>query len=133
MAIQPGNIVDENAKILGQHNGIAFFTIGQKKGLGLSHNDYFVVRLDAQKNQVIVSKSASLKEDKIILSTYHLTNHLSENEKRTVSIRIRGIDSVPAIPGVLKYDSSGKLEVNFAQPARGITPGQSIVFYQDDI
>jgi tRNA-specific 2-thiouridylase len=132
-SLRPGNIVDETGKILGKHRGLAFFTIGQKKGLGLPGNKYFVVRLDDANNQVVVSKSASLKTSKIYLSSYYLSYPPSAKEEHKVDIRIRGIDSVPTIPGTLKIIQTKGLEVNFDHPAWGITPGQSIVFYLNDV
>ena len=132
-SLRPGNIVDENGEILGRHNGLAHFTIGQKKGLGLKDNTYFVLHLDAKNNQVVVSKTASLKTHQIALSEYYLTEPLAKNEKKNVAIRIRGIDKVPAIPGQLKIEDDQKLHVHFDEPAWGITPGQSIVFYWDDL
>lgn len=132
-SLRPGNIVDETGRILGKHRGLAFFTTGQKKGLGLPDNKYFVVRLDYSNNQVVVSKSASLKTSKIYLSNYYLSALPSGKELLEVDIRIRGIDTVPTIPGTLKIIQPIGLEVNFDHPAWGITPGQSIVFYRDDV
>jgi len=132
-SLHPGNIVDETGKIMGQHKGLAFYTIGQKKGVDLPDSKYFVVRLDTANNEVVVSKSASLKTNKIYLSNYYLSALPSEKKEYKVDIRIRGIDAVPTIPGTLRIIQLKRLQVNFDYPAWGITPGQSIVFYQDDV
>jgi tRNA-uridine 2-sulfurtransferase len=131
-SITTGDIVDEAGTILGQHPGIPFFTIGQKKGLGLSDKDYFVKQLDSKSNRIIVSKTASLATTSLLLNSFHLSRPLNRDEKADVAIRIRGIDKVPPIPGNIKKEFNG-LRVNFYEPAWGITPGQSIVFYKDDL
>ncbi|MGQ1891186.1 tRNA 2-thiouridine(34) synthase MnmA [Thermophagus sp. OGC60D27] len=132
-SLKPGDIVTEEGEVVGRHNGIAHFTIGQKKGLGLPDKAFFVISLEAETNRVVVSKSASLETGQVILSDYYLTEPLQKDEQRSAAIRIRGIDAVPPIPGIFKEQDDERLLVTFKNPAWGITPGQSVVFYQDDL
>jgi len=131
LTINHGDIVDETGKTLGQHPGLPFFTIGQKKGLGLKEKNYFVKQMQRESNKIIVSKSATLSTKTLTLSSFHLTPSLLPNKRYDVDIRVRGIDKVPSLPGTicLKED---KLKVDFVEEAWGITPGQSIVFYTKD-
>jgi len=130
-SIKPGNISDQQGNILGQHPGLPFFTIGQKKGLDLDDPAYFVTRMDALTNQIVVSKTDSLETHSHKLTDFHIAKPLRDNETVEVSIRIRGLDKVPEIPGRIMMQRN-KLLVFFDKPAWAVTPGQSIVFYQYD-
>lgn len=130
-SISPGEIKDEEGKKLGTHSGLAFFTIGQKRGLGLEDKEYFVKHMEKETNKIVVSKSATLSTKILTLSSFHLTPSLLPDKKYAVDIRVRGIDKVPSLQGTisLKEDT---LQVEFTEEAWGITPGQSIVFYKND-
>ncbi|MGM0375598.1 MAG: tRNA 2-thiouridine(34) synthase MnmA [Bacteroidota bacterium] len=129
--IQPGEIIDEEGAVLGQHSGLAYFTIGQKRGLGLANKNLAVASMDAHSNRITVANAKSLTSLHLTLRDYHLTDPLEKDQSREVSIRIRGIDTVPSIPGQIHIDEQG-LQVKFYNKAHGLTPGQSIVFYKDE-
>ncbi|PWD98128.1 tRNA 2-thiouridine(34) synthase MnmA [Marinilabilia rubra] len=130
--IQEGEIVNESGKVIGKHQGIPFFTIGQKRGLNLEDKSYRVIDLDSENNRVVVSKTANLETSQLTLKSFYLSESLYENEAEEVHIRIRGLDKVPPIPGRITHIEGG-LNVIFDVPAWAITPGQSIVFYQNDL
>ncbi|MFO8001529.1 MAG: tRNA 2-thiouridine(34) synthase MnmA [Marinilabilia sp.] len=129
ITVKPGEIVDENGNILGHHPGIPFFTIGQKRGLGIKDRNYSVSSMDASNNRLVVSPNGPPKTIQLFLPRYFMTESLPKGEEQKVSIRVRGIDNVPELPGRIRPDSGG-LQVIFDQEAIGITPGQSIVFYR---
>lgn len=131
LIISHGEIVNEAGQKLGQHPGIPFFTIGQKRGLKLEEKNYFVKHLERESNKIIVSKSATLSTKSLTLSSFYLTPSLFLNKKYAVDIRVRGIDKVPSLPGTVSLKND-KLEIDFTEEAWGITPGQSIVFYIND-
>jgi tRNA-specific 2-thiouridylase len=131
LTIDHGEIVDETGKTLGQHPGLPFFTIGQKRGLGLEDKEYFVKQMEPESNKIVVSKSATLSTDTLTLSGFQLTPSLPFNEEYEVDIRVRGIDKVPSLPGTITLKGN-YLQVDFTKEAWGITPGQSIVFYKND-
>lgn len=130
--IQQGEIVDEAGDVLGQHDGIPYFTIGQKRDLNLKDKSYRVIDLDAENNRVVVSKTSTLETSQLTLKSFYLTDSLNDNQSKEVLIRIRGLDKVPPIPGQIFRHQDG-LNVTFDSPAWAITPGQSIVFYQNDL
>ena len=117
----PGEIIDTNKKVVGEHNGLWFYTIGQRKGIKLAGGPYYVLDKNIKKNQLIVTKNEKdlyAKELKV-----KEVNWLSEKElpiKVKVKVRYRS-EAVSAT-----FD--GK-KVVFIKPQRAITSGQSAVFY----
>jgi tRNA-specific 2-thiouridylase len=131
LTIEHGEIVDETGKTMGRHPGLPFFTVGQKRGLGLEDKEYFVKQMDKESNKIVVSKSATLSTDSLTLQNFHLTPTLPLNKKYDVDIRVRGIDKVPSLAGSITLKENNLL-VDFTEEAWGITPGQSIVFYENN-
>ena len=129
--ITPGEIVDENGTVLGQHPGLPYFTIGQKRGLGLKNKNLAVAGMDTDANSITVADAASLKCTKLFLRDYHLIIPFEKEQKRNVSVRIRGFDKVPSIPACITMKEQS-LQVEFLEKAHGLTPGQSIVLYEND-
>lgn len=122
-----GNIIDENGKILGKHNGIINYTIGQRKGLGLAGGPYYVKQLDPQKNSVIVSDKTHLGVDNIVLKEVRFIN---EEFVGKCYVKVRSAsEKHPA--AIVKSD--GDYIVRFDCPEYGVAPGQHCVFYVDDM
>jgi len=126
----PGDIVDNRGKILGQHRGIAFYTIGQRHGLGLaSGKPLYVVRIEPESNRIVLGHEKELYSQK--LTTYKL-NWISGKAPRqpiTAQARIRYKAKEAEASLFFRNDS---VNVNFAQPQKAVTPGQAIVFYNMD-
>ena len=127
-----GDIVDKSGKIVGKHNGIENYTIGQRKRLGISSNQpLYVVKLDKDKNQVVVDIEKGLFSTNLIAS--HLNwigvEKIKEPFSAKVKIRYRHSEALATI--YPKEDD--KIEVIFATPEKSITPGQVAVIYNDDI
>lgn len=131
ISIPHGSIQDESGKEIGKHNGLAYFTIGQKKGLQLEDKNYFVKSMHSESNTIIVSKTATLATERLALTNFQLPPFLESQCKYPVDIRVRGIDIVPSLPGIIEL-TPDSLNVSFSKEAWGITPGQSIVFYDGD-
>lgn len=124
-----GNIVDAKEKILGTHNGLAFYTIGQRKGINLSGGPFYVSGKDLMKNHLIISKQEKdlLRKDLVMRNI----NWISGKEpklpaKISAKIRYRH-DASPAV--VSRIPKSKIYSLKFKTPQRAITPGQSAVFY----
>lgn len=128
-----GEIIDTEGKVLGQHRGLYFYTIGQRKGLGIGGGiPYFVKSKNLEKNQLIVSKGVDpldLYQSEVVISELSWTNTaLAWPQKLKAKIRYRSQD-VDCI--VHKIDDN-KLKVEFIEPQRAITQGQFLVLYQGD-
>lgn len=123
-----GNIVDLNGNILGKHEGLYKYTIGQRKGLGISSKyPLYVCEINVKKNEIIVCKNEDLYKDKLIATNVNLL--VTELPSICMAkIRSRGEKALCQVQ--LK---NNKLYVTFKEKQRAITKGQSIVLYQDDI
>lgn len=127
---QTGSIVDTRGKILGNHAGLPRYTVGQRKGIGLSGREpWYVVRLLPEKNQLVVGSRQDLMTKRVRLKDMNWQNEPEGGEfSARVQIRYR---QLPAEANVRK---TGKTEavVEFAEPVRAVTPGQIGVLYQAD-
>ncbi|HEY80274.1 MAG TPA: tRNA 2-thiouridine(34) synthase MnmA [Anaerolineae bacterium] len=129
-AIRPGPILDLAGRELGQHHGLPFYTIGQRKGLGVSSRDrLFVVALERERNAVIVGPAAALERDSLIARDVNwISDALRSPLRATVKIRYKSADH----PATLIPLNEDRVEVRFDAPVRGVTPGQGVAFYQGD-
>ena len=134
--IECGNIIDVEGKVLGQHNGIIDYTIGQRKGLGIGgrkgieddNSALYVIGLDSKKHNVTVGSKELLACNKINISE---CNWIIDNPKKTkfnVLVKLR--NSSTPISGVINVNiDNGTSELNFDEPQYGISTGQAAVFY----
>ncbi len=129
--LQAGEIVDINGKILGRHDGLALYTIGQRQGLGLASNEpLYVLELDAASNRVVVGDKDQALHNGLFASELNWISGESPSKLTGITAKIRY--KAPEVAAELRPDDSGA-EVHFAEPQPAITPGQSVVFYQGDI
>jgi tRNA-specific 2-thiouridylase len=129
--LTPGPIVDGQGQVLGRHTGVAAYTIGQRKGLGLSAGrPLYVVGLDAERNTVTVGDAGALEHDRLVARAVNFIACDPPDGPIRVEAKIRHKHR-PAPATVRVLDDDGA-EVVFDEPQRAITPGQSVVFYQDD-
>lgn len=127
----PGNFVDEDGKILGTHQGIWHYTIGQRKGLNLAlGTPAFVKEIRPETNEVVIGGADSVFSDTMYVSD---VNYMA----------VEKLDGPTELCGKIRYahkgamcrvepQKDGRLKVVFHEPQRAITPGQAAVFYQDD-
>ena len=134
-AIEPGNIVDRDGTILGQHKGIIHFTIGQRRGLNLGNTDgkgepLYVVRLDAAAKQVIVGPRSALGRRYVHISEL---NWLGDAPLGTQPIRgsVKLRSTMAAIAATLTGDGQGGAHVVLDEAEYGLSPGQACVAYLD--
>ena len=126
--LRPGNFVNAEGKIIGQHAGLHQYTVGQRKGLQLnSLEPLYVLALDASKNEVVVGPESALFRKSAIVKNISWINEmdLGSTTKALAKIRYRSKESPVNI--TLLGDNS--IEVKFEVPQRAITPGQAMVFY----
>ncbi len=126
-----GNIVLSDGKVLGKHSGLFNYTIGQRKGLGVSYSEpLFVLGFDFNKNNLIVGTEKELYKKEILVSNVNLLlfDRLEDGLRLNVRIRYQGKDN----PATL-YNDNNKIRIVFDEEIKSPTPGQSAVFYLDDI
>lgn len=127
-----GNIVNRKGEVLGRHTGLYNYTIGQRKGLGISYKvPLFVIGFNKERNEVIVGEQQELyrKEMKVNEVNLLLMDKIEQPLDVTVKIRYA---SKPA-EAIINQTEAGNIQVIFKEPQRGITPGQSAVFYIGDV
>ena len=128
----PGDFIDQDGKVVGQHKGIAHYTIGQrdKLGIALGHPVY-VYKIDRQTNTVHVGPETCLYSAGFYAGQFNPVSIGIPKEKMAVEVRIRY--NAPQTPAYLTVLQNGKVRVEFAAPQKSVTPGQSAVFYKDDV
>ena len=128
-ACQPGDIVDTSGRILGQHNGIVHFTIGQRRRLNLSSPEpLFVIRLAPEKNQVIVGHHSELATQTVRLKEINwLLNPQKFEQGKECYVKFRS--SQEPLPAVVRVTHGGAI-VEFKDPEYGVSPGQACVFFE---
>lgn len=129
--VVPGDIVDERGHILGRHDGIIHYTIGQRKGLGLGGGDpLYVLRLDAERAEVVVGPRSALKRNILRLEG---VNWLGNANQREVVCSVRVRSTRPPRPATVIRDASGNgARVVLDDDEEGCAPGQACVFYDGD-
>jgi len=130
--LRPGDIVDRAGHVLGQHAGVPLYTIGQRKGLGIAAPaPLYVVALDMAKNQVVVGGKDEVYARGLIAEDLNwiALDQLTEPLHVTAKVRYGKREGQAAVMPL----ADGRVQVTFAEPQRAVTPGQSVVFYQDDV
>lgn len=131
MKPKPGEIVNSKGEVLGKHNGLYHYTIGQRKGLGISNPvPLFVLGFDKSKNQVIVGEEKELYKKEITVSSINLL--LVDSIEQEMEVEVKTRYSSKVAKAKLKQEAEN-IKVIFEEPQRAITPGQSAVFYKGDI
>lgn len=132
-AEKTGNIVDKDGNILGRHKGFSFYTIGQRKGLGISSEEpLYVLAFDRETNNIIVGKNEDLFKDELIATRLNLfsVSSLEGLDNLECFAKTRSRDILHKC--LLKKDGDN-FQVKFIDnKVRAITPGQGIVFYNDE-
>jgi len=125
-SFKDGDILDIKGKVIGKHDGIINFTIGQRKGIGIAHKEpLYVVSIDANKNQVIVGNREALTIKKIYLKNMNLLSDAKEH-KDNLYIKVRSTGRLIKAKLTLSKIAA---EVNLEEDETGISPGQACVFY----
>ncbi len=129
--IQEGTIVDQEGQVLGAHQGIPFYTVGQRRGLGISANTpLYVTELKVHDNTIVVGKNEDLLADTMQVEKVNLItmDKLTEPIRADVKIRYKDAGAAATISPL----GDTEVEVKFDQPRRAVTPGQAAVFYDGD-
>jgi len=129
----PGKIVNDKGEEVGEHQGIAFYTIGQRKGMGIAHTDpYYVKEILPEKNLLIVTDNKnSLLHSEFQIENINWMGLDNPSSEFTAEVKIRYLHP-PSKAKIIPLENNCA-RVVFENPQRAITPGQSAVFYDDDI
>ena len=127
-AVAPGNIVDLSGRVLGQHNGVIAFTVGQRKGLGLDHHEsLFVLRIDAARREVVVGPRSALAMKRVLLREMNWLDAVALGVRpREVLARVRSTRE--PVPAVVRATAGGA-EVVLHGVEEAVAPGQACVLY----
>ena len=132
-AMRPGPIVDRTGRRYGEHAGLPGYTIGQRKGLGISgaREPLFVLELDHANNTLVVGTAAELGGDALVATDVNWTNGspVAAGFRGQCKIRYKA----HALDCVLEPRPDGSVAVRFDEPVRGISPGQGAIFYAGDL
>ena len=126
----PGNIVDTDGNVLGRHDGLEFFTVGQRRGLGVPNGKpRYVIGINPHDSSVIVGSEEQLYQDTSWLSEVNYTSGFEPDAPMDVAVKIRYKSSEEA---ATLCPNGTEAMIRFAKPQRAITPGQAAVFYNGD-
>jgi len=133
-AVEPGEIVDGAGRVLGRHDGVINFTVGQRRGLGLSGPEpQYVLRLDAGARRVVVGPKSALGQRLVRLQDVNWLDNEAPAQGRAVQARIRSTH--PPVAAALKVSKTGaeiEIAVELLQPEDAVAPGQACVLYEGD-
>ena len=122
-----GNIVTEDGEVLGKHNGLFNYTIGQRKGLGIAYkHPLYVIGFNGDRNEVIVGSNERLFTNRMICKFYNFLDDTIHKELKAEGKIRYAANPSPCTARILDDDT---MEVIFEEPQRAITPGQSVAFY----
>jgi tRNA-uridine 2-sulfurtransferase len=127
-----GEIVDLDGRVLGEHQGVFSYTIGQRRGLGIpSSAPYYVVALDPRRNQVIVGRADDLQRHELIANVVNWVSIAPPGEPVRCRVRLRN-QHRPADAQLTPLQDA-RVRIRFDAPQRAVTPGQAAVFYDEDL
>jgi len=128
---QPGEVVSTEGRVLADHQGIHNFTVGQRKGLGVAMGSpLYVIKLEPEKNRVIVGPEAELFRRKFAVHDVNWIRPVRDGEGLEAHVKIR--HNHPGAAALVEALGASQAVVTFHEPQRAITPGQAAVFYDGD-
>lgn len=126
-----GEFVDTTGRVLGKHDGIAFYTAGQRRGLGISGGSrLYVQKVIPETGTVVVCGEDGLMQSHCRVTDLNLFDEELLNASREVTVKVR--HATPPAQGTIYPDGVGTIRIEFVQPQRALSPGQSAVFYDDE-
>jgi tRNA-specific 2-thiouridylase len=129
--LQPGELVMTDGTVVGRHEGIAFFTVGQRRKLGVAAGErLYVLRTEPESRRVVLGRPSQLQTSEMVVSHPHFIpfDALRSPINAAVKVRYRS----PFVPAVIDLSAGDRLRVVFDYPVAGVCPGQAAVFYQGD-
>lgn len=134
IGFEPGELIDKKGNVLGKHQGLHFYTIGQRKGINLAQGPWWVIGFDFKKNQLFVTNQENdpaLFRRTAIVTNYHFIS--GQSIKQAIKVQAKVRFSQPAASAKILPLKGNMLKLVFNQPQKAITPGQWAVFYKGDV
>jgi tRNA-specific 2-thiouridylase len=121
-----------NGSVVGKHEGVAFYTVGQRRGLGVSAGGrLYVVRIEAQKDRVVLGQRRDLETASLEVSDACILPFDRLEAPLSVGVKVRYRSTLQ--PATIRPAGGNRISVDFKRPVIGVTPGQAAVFYDDDV
>ncbi|MBN2097287.1 MAG: tRNA 2-thiouridine(34) synthase MnmA [Candidatus Omnitrophica bacterium] len=131
-AAPAGPIVNTKGETIGTHQGIIFYTVGQRKGIGIAApHPLYVSSIEPGTNTIVVGKKEDVLSDELLADNVHFI--YLDNLKAPLKVEAKVRYLHPAAPATLLVHQAGRVKVKFRRPQWAVTPGQAVVFYQGDI
>lgn len=129
---EEGEIVHENGKVLGTHKGTPFYTIGQRKGMGIAYpTPLYVQKIDTENNRIIVGDNDALLKDELVAEDVNWVAMEPNGESFEAVVKIRYLHKASQAEVTCLADD--KVKIKFKEKQRAITAGQSVAFYNGDV
>jgi len=129
--LKPGPIVDTKGNVVGEHKGIAFYTIGQRRRIGIAKGQpMYVVRIDAESNTIVIGQEEDLYASTLVATDFNLISYAELPGEIAVTAKIRY--NTKDSPALLSPLANNQAMVKFRSPQRAITPGQAVVCYEGE-
>jgi tRNA-specific 2-thiouridylase len=130
--VRPGEIVTRDGTVLGEHQGLAFYTIGQRRGLGIAAGEpLYVLEKDMLNNRLVVGPREQLGGDELLTGRVNWISGQSPSNPVRVSVKIRY--KAREAEGLVTPREDGSVHIQFSEKLRDITPGQAAVFYDGEV
>lgn len=130
--LTPGDIVDTRGSILGRHEGLGLYTVGQRKGLGIAVGEpLYVLALDTARNALVVGRESELGRRSLLAEDVNWIAGCAPADEIRVTAKIRY--RAREIPAQVRVLAPATARVDFDEPLRDITPGQAVVFYDGEV
>jgi tRNA-specific 2-thiouridylase len=131
-ALRSGPIVDRRGTVLGQHGGLPLYTVGQRKGLGITSKvPLYVIELDTARNLLVVGTADELECPELFAENFSFVSDTWPTAELRCAAQIRS--HAAAVPATVEPLETGMIRVRFDQPQRAVTPGQALVLYDGDV
>ena len=130
--LRPGKMVLTDGTVVGSHDGIAFYTVGQRRGLGVAHEQrLYVVRLETDRGRVVLGRKEDLSVREMRLTRMHYISGLFPSAPFSATVKVRY--RAAAVPAMVHPATDGGARIVLELPVAGVTPGQAAVLYADDV
>jgi tRNA-specific 2-thiouridylase len=132
LPIRPGPILNQNNKIIGEHKGLFYYTVGQRRNIGVSHHyPYYVTKIDAKNNAIYVGERNNVFTSRLIAGDLNFI--LFDRLDKELKVRAKPRYVSTLAEATIKPYEKNKVKLAFKEAQWALTPGQSVVFYQNDI